>query len=159
MFQPDDPLAPPGRVFDEPWQAQALALADALVQQGRFSALDWAEALGAELSKAEAQGGPDTMETYYLAVLVSLERLCETRAGISGTDRARRRSEWEAAYRRTPHGEPVELRADGLDPRAVSRGAMGNSYQQSAETRGSPRSAAGSEKASVPAVVTRRHRQ
>ncbi len=109
MFAPEDPLAPPGRVFDEPWQAQALAMADTLVQAGRFSAAEWAEALGSALREAEAQGAADTLETYYGAVVVALERLCEARAGISGADRARRRADWEAAYRRTPHGRPVEL--------------------------------------------------
>ena len=52
---------------------------------------------------------PTRSDTYYTAVLVALERLCETRAGISGDDRALRRAAWEAAYRRTPHGQPVEL--------------------------------------------------
>ena len=52
---------------------------------------------------------PTRSSTYYTAVLVALERLCETRAGISGDDRALRRAAWEAAYRRTPHGQPVEL--------------------------------------------------
>ena len=109
MFRPDDPLAPPARWFDEPWQAQALALADTMVQAGRFTATEWAEALGAALEEAEARGAPDTLDGYYTAVLVALERLCETRAGISGDDRALRRAAWEAAYRRTPHGQPVEL--------------------------------------------------
>jgi nitrile hydratase accessory protein len=92
-------------VFDEPWQAQALALADTMVQAGRLTVLEWAEALSAALKEAEALGPPDTPNTYYTA----LERLCETRASISGDDRALRRSAWEAAYRRTPHGQPVEL--------------------------------------------------
>ena len=71
--------------------------------------MEWAEALSAALNEAEALGAPDTLNTYYTAVLVALERLCEARAGISGEDRALRRAAWEAAYRRTPHGQPVEL--------------------------------------------------
>ena len=64
---------------------------------------------GRRSAEAEARGAPDTLDGYYAAVLVALERLCETRAGISGDDRAMRRAAWEAAYRRTPHGQPVEL--------------------------------------------------
>lgn len=109
MFQPDNPLAPPRPEFDEPWQAQALGLADTMVQGGRFTAVEWAEALSAALKEAEALKEPDTLNTYYTAVLVALERLCEARAGISGEDRALRRAAWEAAYRRTPHGQAVEL--------------------------------------------------
>lgn len=109
MFRPDDPLAPPKQVFDEPWQAQGLALADALVKAGRFTAVEWAEALGTSLKEAEELGAPDTLDTYYAAVITALERLCEAHVGISGDDRAVRHSAWEAAYLRTPHGHPVEL--------------------------------------------------
>lgn len=102
-------MAPPKQVFDEPWQAQGLALADALVKAGRFTVREWAEALGTALKDAEALGAPDTLDTYYTAVISALERLCEAHVGISGEDRAVRRSAWEAAYRRTPHGQPVDL--------------------------------------------------
>lgn len=109
MFRPDDPLAPPAQVFDEPWQAQGLALADAMVMAGRFTAVEWAESLGAALKEAEDLALPDTLDTYYTAVISALERLCEAHVGISGDDRELRRSAWEAAYLRTPHGQPVEL--------------------------------------------------
>ena len=109
MFRLDDPLAPPEPAFDEPWQAEALALADTMVQAARFTAVEWAEALNAALKEAETLSAPDTLSTYYTAVVDALERLCESHAGISGEDRALRRAAWEAAYRRTPHGQPVEL--------------------------------------------------
>jgi nitrile hydratase accessory protein len=109
LFRPDDALVPPKQAFDEPWQAQALALADTMVHAGRFTATEWAGALGAALREAEAGGAPDTLESYYSAVLIALERLCEARGGISRDDRALRRAAWEAAYRRTPHGQPVKL--------------------------------------------------
>ncbi|MCT8159271.1 nitrile hydratase accessory protein [Pseudoruegeria sp. SHC-113] len=113
-FQPEDPLAPPVAAFDEPWQAQALALADAMVQAGHFSTSDWAEALGASLKEAEAAGAPDTLDTYYTAVLTALEHLAEAKAGIDAGARKARRAGWEKAYRRTPHGQPVILRpSDG----------------------------------------------
>lgn len=109
MFRPDDPLQPPGKVFDEPWQAQALALADNLVREGHVSANDWANALGAALRAAEASGAPDTLETYYSSVISALENIMSDHAGISAQDVSQRRSDWEAAYRRTPHGKPVVL--------------------------------------------------
>jgi nitrile hydratase accessory protein len=109
LFRPDDPLAPPGKAFDEPWQAQALALADTMVRSGRITATEWAEALGAALRESQAAGAPDTLESYYSAVVVALERLCEARGGVSRGDRAERRAAWEDAYRRTPHGRPVKL--------------------------------------------------
>ncbi|MGI3169122.1 nitrile hydratase accessory protein [Pseudooceanicola sp. C21-150M6] len=108
MFRPDDPLDPPSPVFDEPWQAQALALAAGLVRGGHITGSAWADTLGAELKNAEDRGAPDTLQTYYLAVLSALEALTE-QAGISPDTRQIRRAEWEAAYLRTPHGKPVTL--------------------------------------------------
>jgi nitrile hydratase accessory protein len=109
LFQPEDPLAPPKPFFDEPWQAQALALADSMVQAGHFTASEWADALGSELRKADERGAPDTLETYFTGVLIALEHLMETRAGISAETKAQRRSDWEKAYLNTPHGKPVVL--------------------------------------------------
>ena len=108
MFRPDDPLAPPQSAFEEPWQAQALALADSLVQAGHFTATAWAETLSQELRSAEREGSPDNLDTYYNAVLSALETLTE-KAGISEETRKQRRTDWEAAYLRTPHGKPVRL--------------------------------------------------
>jgi hypothetical protein len=38
--------------FDEPWQAEALALSMALVQAGLFSSAEWAASLGAAITRA-----------------------------------------------------------------------------------------------------------
>lgn len=113
MFAPDDPLAPPQPVFDEPWQAQALALADAFVRSGRFTAGQWAGALGMALKEAEAAKAPDNLETYYCAVVTALERLSEAHAGITAEHLKDRRADWEEAYHHTPHGAPVELLKTG----------------------------------------------
>ena len=63
------------RVFREPWEAQAFALALTLQQRGVFSWSEWAATLGEEISKAQAAGDPDTGETYYQHWLAALERL------------------------------------------------------------------------------------
>jgi hypothetical protein len=42
--------------FDEAWQAQVLAIADSLVQNGMFSAGAWSEALGARSQRAGVAG-------------------------------------------------------------------------------------------------------
>jgi nitrile hydratase accessory protein len=83
---PSDPCAPLSRadgevVFEEAWQAQALGLADCLVQAGVISASQWAEALGEALREAARAQAPDNMETYYNAVLSALETLLH-RSGI-----------------------------------------------------------------------------
>lgn len=100
-----------GPVFAEPWQAQAFALAVELSEQGHFTWKEWAEALAAELLAANARGEPDDGTHYYEHWVSTLERLV-TAKGLTGRDALRARKDaWESAYRRTPHGKPVELRA------------------------------------------------
>ncbi len=108
MFHPDDPLSPRDLVFDEPWHAEVLSIADGLVREGRVTPGQWAAALGAALRRAEAAGRPDTADTYYMAALEALEALLAG-VGVPASEQAARKSAWEEAYRRTPHGQPVRL--------------------------------------------------
>ena len=103
-----------GPVFAEPWQAQAFALAVKLSEQGHFTWKEWAAALAEELRAAADRGEPDDGTRYYEHWLAALERLV-TAKGISNPAAMLARKEaWANAYRRTPHGKPVELAA-GLD--------------------------------------------
>ncbi len=74
-----------GPVFREPWEAEAFAMTLALYRRGLFSWPEWAATLAAEIKRAQQEGDPDTGETYY---------------------------RWERAADRTPHGTPIELRAE-----------------------------------------------
>ena len=107
-----EPLGPLARrdgepVFDEPWQAQALATAFALVESGLFTRQAWSDALGAELRRAEHGRAPDIAETYYRAVVAALERLVAESGTASAEALAERREAWRQAYLDTPHGQPV----------------------------------------------------
>jgi nitrile hydratase accessory protein len=104
LQRPDSP-AP----FEEPWQAQALAIAQSLQDAGVISPAQWSQALGAAIERAQAAGDPDRGDTYYLHVLDALEHLLAEHDLVSFDSLQVRKSEWEAAYRRTPHGQPVEL--------------------------------------------------
>lgn len=115
MFTPDNPLTPPGPTFDEPWQAQVLAIADTMVTNGKFTATQWAETLGAALRQAETSGAPDTAETYYTAALNALETLVDQETPIDGASLQRRKDQWARAYLATPHGSPVLLKAGAKD--------------------------------------------
>ena len=96
--------------FDEPWQAEALAIADTLVQGGLFGASAWSNALGLALKQAESRGDKDTQETYYRCVLTALETLVANHSDIDQEAIAAKREDWEAAYLSTPHGQPVRLK-------------------------------------------------
>jgi nitrile hydratase accessory protein len=85
--------------FDEPWQAQAFALAVTLQDRGVISEAEWSEALGAEIAAA-----PDA--PYYECWLAALERLV---ASLTAADLQRFRHAWAHAAARTPHGMPIEL--------------------------------------------------
>jgi nitrile hydratase accessory protein len=95
--------------FDEPWQAEALAIADTLVQNGMFSANAWSEALGAALRQAAASGASDDQQSYYQCVLTALENLIAQHSEIDRAAMAAKRGDWERAYLSTPHGQPVKL--------------------------------------------------
>lgn len=95
--------------FDEAWQAQVMAIVDALIAAEQLSASEWSEAFGAALKDAESQGADDTIETYYSAALQALEQLLDKREKVPLGEARARQNEWEQAYLRTPHGQPVTL--------------------------------------------------
>jgi hypothetical protein len=97
-------------VFDEPWQAQVLAMVDTLIADTVIDATLWSDTLGAELKKAQSLGADDDINTYYKAVLQSLERLLDQYSGISEVEVSNKRDAWEQAYLATPHGQPVKLK-------------------------------------------------
>jgi nitrile hydratase accessory protein len=94
-----------GLVFAEPWQAQAFALAVQLQAEGAFTWTEWAEALGRELATDPADDG----SRYYHHWVAALERLSAACALAAPAELAARKTAWAEAYRRTPHGKPVEL--------------------------------------------------
>jgi nitrile hydratase accessory protein len=109
---PSIPRDADGPVFREPWEAQAFAMTLALHERGVFTWNEWAEALGAEIKRAQAAGDPDTGETYYQHWLAALERLV-TEKGVTTSETLHRyRDAWDHACDRTPHGQPIELRKE-----------------------------------------------
>jgi nitrile hydratase accessory protein len=112
---PTIPRDADGPVFREPWEAQAFAMALALHGRGVFTWPEWAEALGAEIKRAQAAGDPDTGATYYRHWLAALETLVARRGVATDATLHRYREAWERACLRTPHGAPIELKADDFD--------------------------------------------
>ena len=93
----------------EPWQAQAFALAVRLSAQGYFTWKEWASALADELKSAVDRDEPDDGSHYYEHWVAALETLVTARSLAASPDLTARKAEWAEAYRRTPHGSPVEL--------------------------------------------------
>ena len=108
-----------GPVFDEPWQAQAFALAVKLSERGHFSWKTWARTLADELAAAAARGEPDDGSRYYHHWVAALERLVAKRGLSAGTALEARKEEWADAYRHTPHGRPVKLRKPDQSPQST----------------------------------------
>ena len=100
---------PTERVFAEPWEAQAFALAVRLSAQGHFSWKEWTAALAEELKAAVDRGEPDDGTRYYHHWLAALERLVVAKGLTDGAALLARKDAWADAYRHTPHGRPVEL--------------------------------------------------
>jgi nitrile hydratase accessory protein len=98
-----------GPVFAEPWQAEVFALAVRLSEQGYFTWKEWASTLADELKAAVSRGEPDDGSRYYHCWLTALERLVVSKRLSDPATLLERKNEWAEAYRRTPHGKPVEL--------------------------------------------------
>lgn len=121
-MSPSDPSLLPrepadgGPIFSVPWHAEALGIANVLMQSGMYAAAEWAAALGAEIRSRSVAGEPDTDETYYRAVLAALERLVADKSPSTGGSLAERVEAWRRAYLNTPHGQPVLLEAADGEP-------------------------------------------
>ncbi|OGA50691.1 MAG: nitrile hydratase accessory protein [Betaproteobacteria bacterium RIFCSPLOWO2_12_FULL_62_58] len=101
-----------GPVFREPWEAHAFAMALALHDRGVFTWPEWAAKLAEEIKKAQAAGDPDTGETYYRHWLATLERMVAEKGVTTSKALADYHDAWERAAQRTPHGTPIELKAE-----------------------------------------------
>ena len=102
-------------VFREPWEAHAFALAVSLHQRGLFTWPEWAQALAMQIAMAQAAGEADLGDTYYRHWLAALESLVAAKGASSGSELERFRLAWDHAADRTPHGQPIELRATDFD--------------------------------------------
>lgn len=107
---PRIPVDADGPVFAEPWEAQAFAMAVELSAKGYFTWKEWAAALGEELAAAAQRGEPDDGSRYYQHWLTALERLVVAKGLTDAGALVERKEAWADAYRRTPHGKPVELK-------------------------------------------------
>lgn len=97
------------RVFAEPWQAQAFALVLELHARGAFTWPEWAAALSAEIRAADPD---DDGSRYYDHLLATIERLAVEKRLTAEQELADRKAAWAHAFRRTPHGRPVQLGAE-----------------------------------------------
>jgi nitrile hydratase accessory protein len=104
-------LNEPEHTFAEPWQAQAFALAVRLSQEGHFTWKEWTETLAAEIAAASRRGEQDDGTRYYEHWLAALEKIVKAKGLLDPQAMLARKDAWADAYRHTPHGKPVELRA------------------------------------------------
>jgi len=111
---PGVPRDADGPVFEEPWQAQAFAMAVKLHERGVFTWKEWAATLSGEILRAQAGGDPDTGTTYYRHWLAALERLVVEKGIGTSWALVSRKDAWDRAARATPHGQPIRLENDPL---------------------------------------------
>ena len=97
-------------VFREPWEAQAFAIVLMLHERGIFTWQEWADALAAQIARAQGNGDPDRGDTYYEHWLHALESLVADKGISSKAELDRYRNAWDHAADRTPHGQQIELR-------------------------------------------------
>jgi len=96
--------------FEEAWQAEALAIAQNLINDQVITGSDWANALGAALQVVQRDQDNDTVAGYYEAVLLALEQVVQSNCEISAESINAQKMDWVDAYQSTPHGQPVLLK-------------------------------------------------
>ncbi|MCZ6828632.1 MAG: nitrile hydratase accessory protein [Gammaproteobacteria bacterium] len=99
-------------VFAEPWQAQAFAMALALLQNQAFTWSEWATTLGEEITSAGEHGIAEDGSGYYELWLRALERLVTAKQLCNQQELSRLKQSWKTAYETTPHGQAVTLPSD-----------------------------------------------
>ncbi len=99
-----------GPVFRAPWEAQVFALVCALQEAGNLPPAEWSATLGEEIRLAKERGEPDLGDTYYVYCLAALEKWLLEENLAAHNEISQRIADWRAAYLKTPHGQPVELR-------------------------------------------------
>lgn len=99
----------PDAEFAEPWQARAFAIAVLASRQGCFTWSEWTHALSRELQRASADQPPAATPGYFDCWLSALQSLLLGKGALEQGELSERRDAWEDAYRRTPHGKPVNL--------------------------------------------------
>jgi len=99
---PDMVLVDNEPVFNEPWEAQAFAMAIDLHQKGAFTWTEWASALSTEINGTEQR-------SYYQHWLCALESLVTIKQLASTEALQARKIQWHEAAARTPHGDAIEI--------------------------------------------------
>lgn len=100
----------PEPAFAEPWHAQVFALTVHLNETGRLDWPDWAARFGATLARQGLARDLDGGDDYFNAWLETLESFLAETGAADPAEAAQTRDAWAAAYRATPHGQPVHLK-------------------------------------------------
>ncbi len=102
-------MSAPEPVFEAPWHAQLFALTVHLNEAGRFDWPDWAARFSATLARHGLGRALNGGDDYFTAWLETLEALLAEKGWAEAQAVSQMRDAWEAAYLRTPHGDPVHL--------------------------------------------------
>jgi nitrile hydratase accessory protein len=100
-----------GPTFAEPWQAEAFATVQALIDADVVTPKEWMDALAAAIAEHRQGGDPDLGDTYYEHWLAALERVLAAKDLVTPDATDARAEDWRRAYLNTPHGQPVDLEA------------------------------------------------
>ncbi len=99
------PISDDEVIFRAPWEAQAFSMAVALNENGLFNWDEFAHELGAVIAEDTSSASED----YYRLWLRALEQILTRKSVVSVEEISKRKTEWEQAAARTPHGRPIVL--------------------------------------------------
>ncbi len=109
-----DLIASDRPTFQQPWEAEAFALALAAHDRGLFTWSEWAETLGRVLADAGPAGGG---VAYYQHWLSALEQITIAKGVASAATLHAVAGAWSDAAAHTPHGQAIAPPAlEGITP-------------------------------------------
>lgn len=94
--------------FNEPWQADSFVMAVALSHAGAFTWPQWVAHFSKTIKEFPQRVCESTADAYYRQWLICFESLLTELGFVTPDNLSKRMASWEAAYRLTPHGSPVE---------------------------------------------------
>ena len=101
-----------GLSFNEPWQAELLAIAILLCETGRLDKSELSEVAGKAISDTGPSASSTSDEAAFEAALGKLESVLAEKGIADRTEIDSALDEWRRAYLDTSHGKPVKLSAD-----------------------------------------------
>jgi nitrile hydratase accessory protein len=96
-------------IFRDSWEAEVYAIGNLLVKEGHILPAEWMKCMADAIARAQAEGDPDSGDTYYRHWCAALETVCFEKDWTTPDLYQQQLTLWAIAIANTPHGVPLSL--------------------------------------------------